>query len=116
MSTWLKETDEFDPSFHIAHTQDIISFQNNKQTLVGHYQMVVDIFENSNYNLEQAIESAAILIIETQDEKSLDRSEQAAFRKTHPNAHIHLFESGGHLREITHKDEYPSIIRKFLTE
>jgi pimeloyl-ACP methyl ester carboxylesterase len=115
MSIWLKGTDEFDPSFHIAHTQDMISFQNNKQTLVGHYQMVVDIFENTNYNLEQAIESSAILIIETQDEESLDRSEQAAFRQTYPNAQIHLFASGGHLREITNKDEYPAIVREFIT-
>jgi hypothetical protein len=61
------------------------------------------------------IESAAILIIETQDEGSLDRDEQAAFRQTYPHAHIHLFESGGHLREITHKDEYPAIVREFIT-
>jgi hypothetical protein len=66
-------------------------------------------------NLEQAIESSAILIIETQDEESLDRSEQKAFRQTYPNAHIHLLESGGHLREITHKDEYPAIVREFIT-
>jgi pimeloyl-ACP methyl ester carboxylesterase len=115
MSIWLKGIDKFDPSFNMAHNQDIISFQNNKQTLIGHYQMVVDIFENSNYNLEQKIESSDILIIETQDEESLDRSEQAAFRQTYPNAHIHFFKSGGHLREITHQDEYPAIVREFLT-
>jgi pimeloyl-ACP methyl ester carboxylesterase len=115
MSIWLKATDEFDPSFYIAHNQDIISFQNNKQTLIAHYQMVVDIFKNSNYNLEQEIESSAILIIETQDEESLDCTEQSAFRQTYSNAHIHFFESGGHLREITHKDEYPAIVRKFIS-
>ena len=114
MSIWLKRTDEFDPLFHIARNQDIINCQNSQQTLVGHYRMVVDIFENSKYNLKQEIDSSAILIIETQDEESLDRSEQAAFRKTYPNAHIHLFESGGHLREITHQDEYPKIVREFL--
>jgi pimeloyl-ACP methyl ester carboxylesterase len=114
MSIWLKATDEFDPSFHIAHTQDIINCQNNQQTLVGHYRMVVDIFENSKYNLKQETDSSAILIIETQDEESLDRSEQEAFRQTYPNAHIHFFESGGHLREITHPDEYPAIVREFL--
>jgi pimeloyl-ACP methyl ester carboxylesterase len=116
MSIWLERTDEFHSLFHIAHNQDIINCQNNKQTLVGHYQMVVDIFENSNYNLKQEIESSAILIIETQDEESLDRSEQAAFRQTYPNAHIHFFESGGHLREITHPDEYPAIVREFLNQ
>jgi pimeloyl-ACP methyl ester carboxylesterase len=115
MSIWLKGIDKFDPSFNIAQNKDIISFQNNQQTLVGHYRMVVDIFENSKYNLEQKIESSDILIIETQDEKSLDRSEQAAFRQTYPNAHIHFFKSGGHLREITHQDEYPAIVREFLT-
>jgi hypothetical protein len=65
-------------------------------------------------NLEQEIESFDVLIIETQDEESLDRSEQTTFRQTYPNAHIHLFESGGHLREITHQDEYPVIVREFL--
>jgi pimeloyl-ACP methyl ester carboxylesterase len=115
MSIWLKGIDKFDPSFNIAQNKDIISFQNNQQTLVGHYRMVVDIFENSKYNLEQKIESSDILIIETQDEKSLDRSEQAAFRQTYPNAHIHFFKSGGHLREITHQDEYPAIVCEFLT-
>jgi pimeloyl-ACP methyl ester carboxylesterase len=115
MSTSLKGIDKFDPSFSIAHNQDIINCQNKKQTLVGHYQMVVDMFENPNYHLEEEIESSAVLIIETQDEKSLDLSEQAAFRQTYPNAHIHSFESGGHLREITHQDEYPAIVREFLT-
>jgi pimeloyl-ACP methyl ester carboxylesterase len=115
MSTSLKMIDNFDPSFYLAHTKDIISCQNNKQTLICQHQMVVDIFENSNYNLEQEIESFDVLIIETQDEESLDRSEQTAFRQTYPNAHIHSFESGGHLREITHQDEYPAIIREFLT-
>jgi pimeloyl-ACP methyl ester carboxylesterase len=88
MSVWLKKTDQFDLSFNIAHNQDIINYQNNKQTLIGHYQMVVDMFENSNYNLKQEIDSSNILLIETQDEKSLDLSEQTAFRKTYPNAHI----------------------------
>jgi pimeloyl-ACP methyl ester carboxylesterase len=116
MSVSLKGIDKFDPSFNIAHNQDIINHQNSKQTLISHYQMVVDMFENSNYNLEQKIDRADVLIIETQDEKSLDLSEQLAFKKTYPNAHIHFFESGGHLREITHQDEYPEIIRKFLTQ
>jgi pimeloyl-ACP methyl ester carboxylesterase len=114
MSAWLKKTDEFDLSFNIAHNRDIIDRQNNKQTLIGHYQMVVDMFENPNYNLEQENESSAVLIMETQDEESLDPNEQAAFRKTYPHAHIHLFETGGHLREITHRDEYHAIIRNFL--
>ncbi len=77
--------------------------------------MVVDMFENPNYNLDEEIESSAVLIIETQDKKSLDLSEQDAFRQTYPNAHIHFFKSGGHLREITHQDEYPEIVREFLT-
>jgi pimeloyl-ACP methyl ester carboxylesterase len=115
MSISLQEIDKFDPLFNIAHNRDIINYQNNKQTLIGHYQMVVDIFENSNYNLEKKIESSDILIIETQDEESIDLSEQAAFRQTYPNAHIHFFKSGGHLREITHQDEYPAIVREFLT-
>lgn len=114
ISVSLKGTDKFDPLFDIAHNRDIITYQNNKQTLIAHYQMVVDLFENSSYNLEQKIESSAVLIIETQDEKSLDLSEQTAFRQTYPNAQIHCFESGGHLREITHQDEYPELIRKFL--
>jgi pimeloyl-ACP methyl ester carboxylesterase len=115
MSISLKKTDEFNPSFSIAHNRDIIDRQNNKQTLLGHYQMVVDIFENPKYNLGREIDSSAVLIIETQDEKSIDLNEQAAFRQTYPNAHIHLFKSGGHLREITHQDEYPELVRKFLT-
>ncbi len=114
MSIWLKGVDKFDPLFNIAHNRDIIDCQNNKQTLVAHYQMVVDLFENPNYNLEQEIEGSDILIIETQDEESLDLSEQVAFRHTYPNAHIHYFESGGHLREITHQNEYHAIIREFL--
>jgi pimeloyl-ACP methyl ester carboxylesterase len=115
MSTWLKRIDRFDSSFHIAHNRDGISCQNNKQTLISHYQMVIDMFENPDYNLEQEIDASTVFIIETQDEKSLDFSEQAAFRQTYPHAHIHYFESGGHLREITHQDEYPEIIREFLT-
>jgi pimeloyl-ACP methyl ester carboxylesterase len=115
MSVWLKGIDQFDPSFHIAHTKDIISYQNNKQTLISHYQMVIDLFKNPDYNLEQEIDGSAVLIIETQDEKSLDFSEQAAFRETYSNAHIHYFESGGHLREITHQDDYPELVREFLT-
>jgi pimeloyl-ACP methyl ester carboxylesterase len=115
MSISLKGTDKFDPSFSIAHNQDIINYQNSKRTLIGHYQMVVDMFENPNYNLGKEIESSAIFIIETQDEKSLDLSEQAAFKQTYPNAHIHFLKSGGHLREITHQDEYPAIVREFLT-
>lgn len=115
MSISLKKTEEFDPSFSIAHNRDIIDRQNNKQTLIGHYQMVVDMFENPDYHLKKEIESSGVLIIETLDEKSLDLSEQAAFRQTYPNAHIHFFKSGGHLREITHQDEYPEIVREFLT-
>jgi hypothetical protein len=42
--------------------------------------------------------------------------EQNAFRQTYPNAHMHVFESGGHLREITHQDEYPELVRKFLAQ
>jgi pimeloyl-ACP methyl ester carboxylesterase len=114
MSISLKKTDEFDSSFSIAHNRDIIYFQNNKQTLIGHYQMVVDMFENPNYHLKKEIESSAVLIIETQDEKSLDLREQVAFRQTYPNAHIHFLKSGGHLREITQQDEYPAIVREFL--
>jgi pimeloyl-ACP methyl ester carboxylesterase len=114
MSISLKGTDRFDSLFNIAHNRDIINCQNNKQTLIGHYQMVVDMFENPSYHLGKENESSAVLIIETQDEESLDLSEQTAFRQTYPNAHIHLFETGGHLREITHRDEYNEIIRDFL--
>jgi pimeloyl-ACP methyl ester carboxylesterase len=115
MSVSLKGNDKSDALFSIAHNRDIIDRQNNKQTLIGHYQMVVDMFENSDYDVGKDIGSSAVLIIETQDEKSLDLSEQAAFRQTYPNAHLHFFKSGGHLREITHQDEYPEIVRKFLT-
>jgi pimeloyl-ACP methyl ester carboxylesterase len=116
MSNSLKRVDRFGAPFNIAHNRDIIDRQNNKQTLTGHYQMVVDLFENPNYNLEEKIESSDVLIVETQDEKSLDLNEQIAFRQTYPNAHIHYVKSGGHLREITHQDEYPTIIRRFLTQ
>ncbi len=115
MSTSLKGIDKFNPLFNIAHNRDIINCQNNKQTLISHYQMVVDMFDNPNYNLEKEIGSSNVLIIETQDEKSLDLAEQAAFRQTYPNAHIHFFKSGGHLREITHQDEYSTIVHEFLT-
>ncbi len=61
----------------------------------GTQEMVVDIFENSNYNLKKEVDSSAILIIETQDEKSLDPIEQAAFRQAYPNAYIHFFDTEG---------------------
>jgi pimeloyl-ACP methyl ester carboxylesterase len=115
MSIWLKGTDKFDPSFQIAHNRDIISCQNNKQTLISHYQMVIDLFENSDYNLTQEIDGTFVSIFETQDEESLDFSEQTAFKRTYYNSHIHYFKTGGHLREITCQNEYPIIIRELLT-
>jgi pimeloyl-ACP methyl ester carboxylesterase len=114
ISMSLKGIDKSDRLFPLAHHQDILTCQNNKHTLTSEYQMVIDMFENSNYNLERKIESSSVLIIETQDDASIDREEQAALRQTYPNAHVHLFETGGHLREITHRDEYDAIIRKFL--
>jgi pimeloyl-ACP methyl ester carboxylesterase len=110
----LKGIDKSDRLLPLAHHQDILTCQNNKQTLIAQYQMVVDLFENSSYDLDIKIDNSSILIIETQDDASIDRDEQAALRQTYPNAKIHLFETGGHLREITHRDEYDAIIREFL--
>jgi pimeloyl-ACP methyl ester carboxylesterase len=114
ISTLLKGIDKSDRLFILAHHRDILTYQNNKQTLISQYQMVIDMFENSSYNLHHKIDNSSILLIETQDDASIDRAEQSAFRETYPNAQIYLFKSGGHLREITHRDEYDAIIHKFI--
>jgi pimeloyl-ACP methyl ester carboxylesterase len=110
----LKGLNESEKLFQIAYVKDILNFQNNKQTLISQYRLLLNVFENSSYGLERTIDSSAVLIIQTQDDTSFDNNEQAAFRQTYPNAHIQLFEEGGHIRGTKHQAEHIAIVRQFL--
>ncbi len=76
--------------------------------------MLLEMFENPTYGIDRPIDNSSILIMQSQDDRSWDCNAQAAFRQTYPNAHIQLFEEGGHLREIKDETEHITIVRHFL--
>jgi pimeloyl-ACP methyl ester carboxylesterase len=57
-----------------------------------------------------------VLIITAKDDTGFKPPERQALWATYPGAHIHEFESGGHLAGVTRRDEYNALIASFLKE
>lgn len=110
----LKGLQESDKQFQIAYLDDLLDIQGNKRTMMSQYRMLLEMFENSSYGIDQPIYDSSILIMQSQDDNSWDRNSQAAFRQTYPNAHIQLFEEGGHLRELRDENKHIATVRHFL--
>jgi pimeloyl-ACP methyl ester carboxylesterase len=111
----LKGLSQSEKQFQLVYLKDLLDFQCDKQTIINQYRMILEMFENSSrYGLEDPISKSSVLIMQSQDDASFDRTAQAAFRQTYPNAHIRLFEEGGHLREIRDEEEHIATIYQFL--
>jgi pimeloyl-ACP methyl ester carboxylesterase len=110
----LKGLDESDKQFQLAYLNDFLDIQGDKQTVMSQYRLLLEMFENPSYGINQPIHNSSILIMQSQDDENWNHNEQEAFRQTYPNAHIQLFEEGGHLREIRDEDKHIAIVRHFL--
>jgi pimeloyl-ACP methyl ester carboxylesterase len=110
----LKGLDESDKQFQLAYLNDLLDIQGDKQTIMSQYRLLLEMFENPSYGINQPIYNSSILIMQSQDDESWNHNEQEAFRQTYPNAHIQLFEEGGHLREIRDENKHIATVRHFL--
>jgi pimeloyl-ACP methyl ester carboxylesterase len=110
----LKGLDESDKQFQLAYLNDLLDIQGDKQTIMSQYRLLLEMFENPSYSINQPINNSSILIMQSQDDENWNHNEQEAFRQTYPNAHIQLFEEGGHLREIRDENKHITTVRHFL--
>jgi hypothetical protein len=59
----LKGLDESDRQFQLAYLNDLLDVQ-------GEYQILLEMFENPSYGIDQPIDNSSILIIQSQDDES----------------------------------------------
>jgi hypothetical protein len=82
--------------------------------MMSQYRMLLEMFENPIYRIDQPISNASILIMQSEDDESWDCNAQVVFRQAYPNAHIQLFEKGGHLRELRDENKHIATVRHSL--
>jgi pimeloyl-ACP methyl ester carboxylesterase len=110
----LKGLDESGKQFQLAYLNDLLDIQCDKQTIISQYRLLLEMFKNPSHGINQPIYNSSILIMQSQDDENWNHNEQEAFRQTYPNAHIQLFEEGGHLREIRDENKHIATVRHFL--
>ncbi|MEM8504390.1 MAG: alpha/beta hydrolase [Cyanobacteria bacterium P01_D01_bin.1] len=108
----LKGLNESEKQFQRAYLNDLLDI--DKQMMMSQYRLLLDMFENPSYDINQPIDNSSIFIMQSQDDENWNHNEQSAFRQTYPNARIQLFEEGGHLREIRDENKHIAIVRHFL--
>jgi pimeloyl-ACP methyl ester carboxylesterase len=112
----LKDAPDETRAFMTAFTGDLLDHQHNKQSLMGQFDIMGDMFNNAEDNRIREVVNigSRALILQAKDDRGFKPAEQAALRATYPGATVHLFESGGHLAGVTRSDEYEAAIEAHL--
>lgn len=86
-----------------------------KEKQVSLYKCMIDFEQNYKFLKNNLINwPGKILILESDNDPVFYSSEQDAVKELYPKAYVYTFKSSGHLTMIVKREEYISVVRKFL--
>lgn len=114
----LAGTDNPEARFMLAYSAELLLIHHSKESVLGQLNMLREQFEHPDVmrTYEPVQRPGQVLIITAKDDTGFKTPERHALWATYPGAHIHEFDSGGHLAGVTRRDEYNELIESFLKE
>jgi pimeloyl-ACP methyl ester carboxylesterase len=116
MAKLLAGLDEGERAFMLAYMDDLLDRQLDKKALMAQFHVLEDMMDHPDvYGVYEPVERPGqVLILQAKDDTGFQPDEQAALRATYPGAEVHLFEEGGHLANVTQREDADQVIYRFL--
>ena len=116
MPKLLAGLDEAEREFMLAYMDDLLDRQLDKKALMAQFHVLEEMMDHPDiYHLYEPVERPGrVLILQAKDDTGFQPDEQAALRATYPGAEVHFFEEGGHLANLTQREEADRVIYRFL--
>lgn len=88
-----------------------------KQLIVNQFRCLIDFIDNYPLRTEDLQNwGGRVLIMEAEDDRGWNASERSALKSLYPTAQIHTFSHGGHMVNMTRRNEYDAILNEFLAK
>ena len=103
--------------FYREYFSKMVGLYLTKQLIVNQFRCLIDFIDNYPLRTEDLQNwGGRVLIMEAEDDRGWNASEQSALKNLYPGAQIHTFSQGGHMVNMTRRDEYDSILNEFLAK
>jgi len=117
ISRHLSAVPKTEREFWRTYFNELISLHWTKESLSTKNQCIIDFAQNHVFTPDDLVGwRGKILILESDDDQAIDAPKREAIKATYPQAQIHTFHNAGHIPALTRREEYISVIRKFLRE
>ncbi|MGD0571865.1 MAG: alpha/beta hydrolase [Sedimentisphaerales bacterium] len=101
--------------FYREYFSKMVGLYLTKQLIVNQFRCLIDFIDNYRLQTENLQNwGGRVLIMEAEDDRGWNASERSALKGLYPGAQVHTFSKGGHMVNMTRRDEYDTILKEFL--
>ena len=101
--------------FYREYFSKMVGLYPMKQLIVNQFRCLIDFIDNYQFQTEDLQNwGGRVLIMEAEDDRGWNASERSALKRLYPTAQVHTFSKGGHLVNMTRRDQYDAILNEFL--
>lgn len=101
--------------FYREYFSKMVGLCLTKQFIVNQFRCLIDFIDNYQLRTEDLQTwDGRVLIMEAEDDRGWNASERSALKSIYPSAKVHTFSKGGHMVNMTRRDEYDAILKEFL--
>ena len=103
--------------FYREYFSKMVGLYLTKQLIVNQFRCLIDFIDNYRLQTEDLQNwGGRVLIMEAEDDRGWNTSERSALKKLYPRAQVHTFSEGGHMVNMTRRNEYDAILNEFLAK
>ena len=107
---------EEDRSFWIEYFSELVA-KKTRSVQINLYKCMMDFMSNYTYCVDDLKGwQGRILILDSDEDKSISQPEREAVRALYPNTEVITFKNTGHLSIILEREQYLAIVKNFLNE
>jgi pimeloyl-ACP methyl ester carboxylesterase len=106
---------EQERAFYREYFSKMVGLYLTKQLIVNQFRCLIDFIDNYPLKTEDLQNwGGRVLIMEAEDDRGWNASERTALKNLYPGAQVHTFSEGGHMVNMTRRNEYDAILNEFL--
>ena len=101
--------------FWRAYFDELYSLRITKEEFMGFLRCAFDYHKNYSFSPDDLKGwPGSILLLESDNDQYFPEVQREKLKALYPQAQVHTFHNGGHTPSIAQRDEYTSIVKKFL--
>ena len=111
----LRSANHPEAEFWSAYLNEAIASDLMKDVFIHQNRCLLDLTRQPQFTPDDLNGwDGKVLIIESDDDPAIPARDRALLRSTYPKAQVHTFRDAGHASSILKREEFFSIVRRFL--